>query len=175
MNKVLHQNEQYIIFDLTSDKYPAGYTIIDASDFDLVSQYNWHIAESRGRLTVVTKQKTEFGRTTLQLSRLVMNCPDDMLVDHKNRNTLINAKFNLRVCTHSQNSANQVSFNQSIDLYKGVEKLGNRFKAKTSFQGKKIYIGLYETAEQAATAYNNTVKILFGEFAKLNVIKEVLV
>lgn len=42
------------------------------------------------------------------IHRLITNCPDDMVVDHINHNTLDNTLANLKVCTAKQNKQNSL-------------------------------------------------------------------
>ena len=43
-----------------------------------------------------------------RIHRVVMNCPDEYMVDHINHNTLDNRKCNLRIVTNSENQLNRV-------------------------------------------------------------------
>ncbi len=54
--------------------------------------------------------------------------------------------------------------------YKGVtfNNRLNKFIANIFVGGKQTYIGVFPTAEQAATAYNQKAKEAFGDFAFLN-------
>ena len=60
-----------------------------------------------------------------------------------------------------------------IFIYKGVRGYGNNDKwvARISVDGKSKHIGVYDTEEEAALAYNEAAKQLRGEFARLNVIE----
>lgn len=48
----------------------------------------------------------------------------------------------------------------------------NKYIANIRFGGKCLYIGSFETAQEAAIAYNNKAIELFGDNANLNIIRE---
>lgn len=86
-------------------------------------------------------------------------------VDHRNRNGLDNSWKNLRASTHGQNMANRIGWGK---LPKGVYPItgaANRWQAVIVFNKKRIYLGCFTSIEEAAAAYNNRAKELFGEFA----------
>lgn len=97
------------------------------------------------------------------------------LVDHINGNTLDNRKINLRIATRQENAFNaRVSRSNNYSGYKGVSWFANRKKwvAQVTHNYKHITIGYYDTPEQAAIAYNERAKQLFGAFARTNTIPE---
>ncbi len=55
--------------------------------------------------------------------------------------------------------------------YTGVYQENNRFRAVISIDGKSVHIGMFDTAEEAALAYNRKSKEIYGETGKLNAIK----
>ncbi|MEM1326672.1 MAG: Pathogenesis-related transcriptional factor and ERF protein [Bacteroidota bacterium] len=55
--------------------------------------------------------------------------------------------------------------------YTGVYKENNRYRAVISINRKSIHIGMYETPEEAALAYNKKSREIYGENGKINVIK----
>jgi hypothetical protein len=55
--------------------------------------------------------------------------------------------------------------------YTGVYKEHSRYRAVISGKGKSIHIGMFDTAEEAAAAYNKMSKELFGEEGKINKVK----
>lgn len=84
-------------------------------------------------------------------------------LDHINRNKTDNRIENLRLASFSQNQANKLAYGQVP--FKGVKLTGRGlFQAAC----KKKYIGCFKTAEEAARAYDEKAKLVFGEFALLN-------
>ncbi len=57
--------------------------------------------------------------------------------------------------------------------YRGVVQQGKRFRAMIAVNRKSIHIGTFDTAEEAAKAYNKKSKELFGDAGKINKIKKV--
>lgn len=52
--------------------------------------------------------------------------------------------------------------------YRGVRKDGNRYRATIYVNRKAIHIGMFATAEEAALAYNEKSKQIFGDEGKIN-------
>lgn len=71
---------------------------------------------------------------------------------------------NLRLATRADNCRNAVS-RPNRTGYRGVNKWFNRFHAKIRHNGKRITIGTFDTAEEAAAAYREKAKELHGDFA----------
>ena len=57
--------------------------------------------------------------------------------------------------------------------YTGVYKENNRYRAVISINRKSVHIGMFDTPEEAAIAYNKKSKELYGEDGKINVVKKV--
>lgn len=56
--------------------------------------------------------------------------------------------------------------------YTGVYKENNRYRAVISINRKSMHIGMFDTPEEAALAYNKMSKELYGDDGKINVIKK---
>ncbi len=56
--------------------------------------------------------------------------------------------------------------------YTGVYKENNRYRAVISVDRKSVHIGMYDTPEEAALAYNKMSKKLYGDDGKINFIKK---
>ena len=98
------------------------------------------------------------------------NGPSNLIVDHRDRNKQNNLISNLRLATKSQNEANTPPRSTNTTGYKGVVKsaCGKKFRAILSVGDKQQHIGMFDTAESAASAYNKVAYEIYGEFAWLN-------
>lgn len=56
--------------------------------------------------------------------------------------------------------------------YTGVYKENNRYRAVISINRKSVHIGMFDTPEEAALAYNKKSRELYGDDGKVNVIKK---
>lgn len=89
-------------------------------------------------------------------------------VDHINRNGMDNRRENLRIATSSQNQCNAKCRADSKTGYKGVQKSRNRWMARIKINGKRYYLGTFNTPQAAHEAYKQKAVELFGEFARFN-------
>lgn len=89
-------------------------------------------------------------------------------IDHKNLNPLDNRMSNLRLASRAENQANREMLAANKCGFKGVNfhKASSKFIAQISFRGKKLYLGIYETPEQASLVYQQKAVQLYGEFAR---------
>lgn len=150
---------------------------VDDEDFAEVSQYQWYAHRwSNTRRTEAQYMACThgLGQKVIMAHRLIMGIVEQSeLVDHKDGQTLNNRRRNLRVCSHQQNSAHKRVVQGAIP-YKGVcEQRGRSgFRANITVKGRKLYLGMFRTPQEAAQAYNDAAVAYFGEFAHLNVITE---
>lgn len=56
--------------------------------------------------------------------------------------------------------------------YTGVYQEHSRYRAVISIKGKSLHLGMFDSAEEAARAYNEKSKEVFGDKGKINVIKK---
>ena len=145
-----------------SNKLGSMEVLADVEDMEILSRHRWFADKTR---TLTYIKSSTGGR----MSRLVTSCPRDMMVDHKNRNTLDNRKQNLRICTNAQNTINRVG---TRPTYRGVhvEKRGKvlKYRAQLKTKGKGYSSKTFTTEIEAAKAYNEMALKYFGEFALLN-------
>jgi len=142
--------------------------LIDDEDYDLISQYKWHVIEKHGYYAN-TKVKISGKQKNLSMHRLIMNAQPGQYVDHINHNTLDNRKSNLRICTAQQNQMNKKK-KPGLSMYKGVawDKICEKWSARIKFNGKNLYLGRFDEEIEAAKAYNEAASKYFGEFAHFN-------
>lgn len=163
-------------------KLPDGQiAIIDKDDYWIKDTFPcWRANQKEKKyVTVVRWIKTEFGsaREEYKLHRLVMKVQKNSCknVDHINRNPLDNRKCNLRFASFYQNMRNRQLRDRSkfTSIYQGVRNVKSKNKtnpwmAAISIRRKLLTIGHFPTEKEAALAYNNRAKELFGDFAFQN-------
>lgn len=120
----------------------------DLEDYKEVSQYYWTV--TRGYVKNILNN--------ILLHRLVTKCPVDMVVDHINHDTLNNCKSNLRLCTKQQNSCNMTP------RKRGITKVGNKYQVLLHYKGKRHYLGLHPTYEDALKVRINAEKKYYKDF-----------
>jgi len=141
--------------------------LIDDEDFEKVSQYNWSLVTGRNTYYAEQKKRVKFRH----LHRFIMNTPADMQVDHKDGNGLNCQKYNMRNCTATENSQNQVHRKPNKTGYTGVHcRAKNKYYSCIRYKTILYHLGVFNTAEKAAVAYNTKAKELYGEYAKQNII-----
>lgn len=88
------------------DKYGQehGRGLIDKEDIEKVRDIKWRLYKAH-HTSYVYGFSTE--KRVLKLHRLIMNCPNDLVVDHLNHNGLDNRKINLKICTTKENNMNR--------------------------------------------------------------------
>jgi len=79
------------------------------------------------------------------------------IVDHINRNPLDNRKCNLRIIPQGNNCKNRAA--------KGYTLVGNKYLTQLSVDGNKIYLGLWDTKEEAQLVYRMHYLALNGEYS----------
>lgn len=161
-----------------------GYkAIVDDKDYKKINKYKWHalVQPKTTRISIYACRK-DYSKgyknpIYIRMHRMIMNPPSNMQVDHINNDGLDNRRINLRIVTNQQNSWNKIQRNKSG--FKGVSYMpyvrGSKFyNAKIHFDGKTHSLGYYLTAREAAIAYNKAATEHFGEFARLNIIPDLL-
>jgi hypothetical protein len=110
------------------------------------------------------------------MHRFIMGDPAGMEVDHINRDaTLDDREENLRIATHTQNGYNQGMRITNASGFKGVswDKERSKWLAQIRINGKKIYLGRFNSLEAAAQAYNEPALKYHKQFAYQNDLSQV--
>lgn len=146
-----------------------GYvTQVSDEDYEWLIKYRWR-AEKIGKYHYAS---TSFGKKTVRMHRLILEISDTKIQgDHIDHNTLNNQRENLRACSHQQNNANKPKKEGTTSKYKGVHWNSKHGRWVAAIRlDKQTGLGMFETEEAAAEAYNKEVVKRHGEFAVVNVI-----
>ena len=148
------------------------WAIVDWNVYYRICIYKWHAMGKRGLFYAVRKVKiSETEIITMSMHRKIMNAPDDLLVDHQNRNKLDNRLANLRLATFSENMCNRIrDKSKASSKYIGVSfnKRSKRWVCRIGHDSKSIWLGTFDNEIDAAKAYDEAAKKYHAQFAQLN-------
>ena len=144
--------------------------VVDNDVFKWASRFKWFAHKRRGMFYASrTSYNSETGKcTTISLHREIVGAPKGTLVDHEDRDTMNCRRKNLRITDRSGSSRNRDAFKGR--RFKGVffRQDNQRWRAGIGVDWKMIWLGHFDSAREAAIAYDTAAKKHFGEFAVLN-------
>ncbi len=145
------------------------FAIVDDKDYDWLSKWKW--CYNSGYAVRMSPGVNGKQRKIL-MHREILQTLKGTETDHINGDRLDNRRYNLRVCTHSQNMMNQRK-TRGCSRFKGVHwhKAHKKWHAKIKKERKNQHIGYFDVEDNAALAYNEAATELFGEFASLNEVR----
>lgn len=131
---------------------------IDKDSYDLVRPYRWH----------VDKQGYVLGKVngkTIKIHRFLMDVLDNpsVEVDHINRNPKDNRMSNLRLSNRKLNMQNTGIPKNNTSGIKGVywHNAVNKWAAQIVVDQKRMYLGSFETKDEASIARKKAEKLYF--------------
>lgn len=147
--------------------------LVDKDDLYILSFYKWNICKKKfaNYATAYIPGSGHVGKR-IYAHRLIMGAIKGQHIDHINGDGLDNRKKNLRISTNQQNHFNIHKKKRSSSRYKGVtwEKRRKVWVSQICIGGKHIYIGSFRLEKDAAVAYNEMAKKLFGDFVSINIL-----
>ncbi len=167
-----HSDGDSVHVPLVSYSKITGYALVDTDDAPMVLGYRWHLMRLPDALYASTTTSRDDGATTVLMHRLIAHTAPGLKTDHWNGDGLDNRRSNLRPCTHTQNMQNRKVSKLSTIGFKGVSRHKNGYRACIAVAGKRLRLGNFSTAVDAADAYNRAAVEHFGEFARLNDLSE---
>lgn len=153
-NKAIYKDDYYEVYNDKGD-----YFTIDKKDYSSIRPYRWH-RDSLGYWATLVDEKR------IRLHNFLL--PNiNGIVDHANRDKSNNRRFNLRVATHSQNTANGTRQGNNTSGTIGVswDKFNKKWCAYLSKEGRHFFLGRYCSLEEAIVIRLKAEKEHFGEFA----------
>lgn len=155
-------------------KLKHGDCLFDDQDAPQITPFKWYSRPSTDGRRIYAV--TSIAGKTVYMHRLILPTTND--VDHVNRDGLDNRRENLRGATRSQNMANGGSKGGS-SRYKGVALMrrvkGDRWGAWIMVNRQNRYLGTFLTEEDAARAYDDAAYEAWGDYAHLNLPRDVAV
>jgi hypothetical protein len=146
----------------------------DEEDYPLVADYRWHVIKADNSLMYAVTYATDpdsGSRLLIYMHHLILGQKDGFLPDHKDGNGLNNRRSNLRFATPGQNCANSRP-RKGSSRFKGVcfkkGRISRPWQAEIMKNYTKRHLGMFETEEEAAVAYDQAALEQWGEFARLN-------
>ena len=162
LNIPIKKNEynQVIIELFNNKKEKVGETIVDEILYYDLIKCSWCL-KNDGYV---------FNSKLGLLHRYIMNYTGDNYIDHINGNKLDNRKNNLRIVTPKQNAQNISSQKNSTSKYIGVyySKQNKKYMSRIHVNNKTLYVGSFQSEEDAAKARDEATLEYYGEYGKLN-------
>lgn len=142
--------------------------LFDDEDFDLLKIRSWCVFASTRTFYAQASIKNK----NVYMHRYLLNALPGQEIDHINGNGLDNRRENLRICNRRENCMNVSKAKNKSSIYKGVSWRTRQKGWRASIASNYRYyeLGVFKSEIDAALAYNEKAKELFGEFAKLNII-----
>lgn len=109
--------------------------IVDDDDYKKYNHLRWHLSDTGYAV------RRNNGETT-RLHRLIMNCPEGLVVDHLNGNKLDCRKSNMRICTQIENAKNRhgtKGYCYDKSRGKWIVRYKNKFYGRYKTEGEAIY------------------------------------
>ena len=142
-------------------------TRVDDSDYEWLSHWKWSYLPGG---YAVRRDPTITPIKLVYMHRAIIGAKDGEIVDHANGQKLDNRRSNLRLATRSNNASNQKKRSSTKAKYKGViwRQNAQRWQGYIGTMGKWIHLGYFDSEIEAAKAYDEAARQMFGEFAKTN-------
>jgi len=152
----------------------GGVAGVDDDDFEIVSTFRWTLHQNSPSRTRTTRYAIAHinGRRVylhLFLWRLWGREPVPV-VDHEDGDGLHCTRLNLRAARVIDNNRNRGIIRSNTSGYKGVhwDELRGQWRARIATDARRLHLGYFDDAVEAARAYDRAAQEHHGAFAVLN-------
>jgi hypothetical protein len=144
--------------------------IVDKADAELTSGHTWRLCDNGYVVTSLPRVNGKNRNIGLHRFLLGLEHGDGIQCDHRNRDRLDCRRDNLRLATPDLNGRNRSSYSNNTSGYKGVsfDKRTGRWEASIKLNYRKQFLGYFDTAQDAALAYDAAAREAHGAFASPN-------
>lgn len=147
---------------------------VDDADYEHLAKFTWYAAPRSRPAGKFNAKRTSYEggkKQNIYMHRVIMNAGEGIQVDHIDGNPLNNTRENLRICKQSQNNAN-AAYPVSSSGYRGVYQDKKRWRARIWVNKRGLSLGVYNSKEEAAAAYDAAARRHFGAFATVNFLED---
>lgn len=152
-----------IIHIRNKENQVVGQCIVDDEYWHELTLFKWHIC------TVYAKTNMKRVPTLMHVYLMKKIHTELDVIDHINHNPLDNRMSNLRSVTAATNAHNKTKKKGCASKYIGVRREDSKWAASIKDNYKAIRLGRFVNEIDAARAYNEKAKEIYGENANLNV------
>lgn len=124
------------------------FAIVDNKNYRWLIQWKWYARWSNHTQSFYAMRNGRQYSIYMAREILGLKKGDKRQADHKKHNTLDNRESNLRIVTHQRNQWNRKNPKGYV-WHKGAKK----YEVRIRLNRKRIYLGLFDTAEDAHAAY----------------------
>ena len=149
-------------YQITNRNY-CFYLWLDEDNYEKFVKGYRFVLSNKG---YVVYSGTKDGLYNKSLHRIIMDAPDDKMVDHINGNKRDNRRENLRLCNSSENNRNVGKKSTNTSGFKGVSwyKGEGKWRAQIRVDGKKKHLGYFDDPETAYRSYCRAATKFHGDF-----------
>lgn len=140
--------------------------LVDDDLYEYLNQWKWFARKNRIVYYAVRYPDIKMHRVVAELRGIPLGSD----IDHRDGDGLNNQTYNLRASSPQQNAANRGPTCDNATGFKGVywRRREQRWAASIKVGDKSKHLGYFDTALEAALAYDDAAKEAFGEFAYSN-------
>ena len=153
-------------FSNRTQAYRDGKTfLVDMDDYEeFVDGYKFSL-DTKGYVKYSGRKD---GLHNKLLHRIIMGEPEDLVIDHINGDIFDNRRCNLRIVTVQENSMNRGISKKNTSGITGISWITGiqKYKAGIKYKFKAIFLGYFDTLEEATKARKDAEKEYYGEFAR---------
>lgn len=145
--------------------------LIDEADWERLKHHDWRFTTNTAGRPIVQRYVGPGAGDQVNIYHDVLQEePAGRWVDHINGDPADHRRANLRFCAPQQNNWNRRAQPNAAVPYKGDTRSpnGKRFCASIGPRGARKRIGTFDTATEAALAFDAAARVRYGEFAWLN-------